>query len=157
MLAVKTSIKQNGFGVISVCDGMAYTVGMCGGEKGGYEFISTGLGGGSAASVFKLLRENLPFVKSMLKQTETQGSDAVVFRNMMQYRNTAGEPCTGPVTVVKVTEKNKKHFCTMHAKYYKHSNFTAWQILICDVEGRAAFEEGYDKELMKEQSPLFQL
>jgi hypothetical protein len=93
----------------------------------------------------------------MLKQAESQDSDTVVFDNLIQYRNKMGDIVGGNVSVVRITPENQKQNITMPVKYYKHREFTVYQCLICDGEGRGAFEEGYDRGLMLAQTPLFKL
>lgn len=154
---VRTTIQKMGFAIMSVCDGMNYTVGMCEGEKGGYEFVTIGIAAGASISVFKGVRENLVFVKSMLKQAESQDSDTVVFQNMIKYTNKEGVLVDGSVSMVRITPENQEKYITMHGKYYKHKNFTTYQCLICDAEGRGAFDEGYDRELIEAQTPLFKI
>lgn len=154
---VEATIKAKGFAAIPVIDiGLTYTVGMCKGEKNGFEFVCTGLKPEVALSTFLALHENLDFVTSMIRQAESQNSDTLVFQNLLQYKNRDGEKKLGPITIVKITEEHKENLA-MHNKYYKHWNFSGWQCLICDVDGKAAFDEGYDTVLIMMQEPLFEL
>lgn len=152
---VEAKIKENGFAVMSISDDMAYTVGMSKGAKGGVEFVCTGLGGGPSLSVFLAIRDNYDFVIDMITQAESQDSHIVVFQNILRYKASDGQSKMGPVTIVKISEENKRNNLTMHGKYYKHNNFSGWQALIPDAEGRAAFDEGYDVSLIQAQRPLF--
>lgn len=152
----KATIEKMGMAVISVCNTITYTVGMCGGEKGGYEFICTGIGNGAATSVFTQIREHLPFIKSMIKQAESQNDRIIVFRNILNCVKTNGDAFKGSITIIKITEENRKQHCTMHGKCYKHRDFTVWQCLICDSEGREAFSDGYDQNMIDVQKPLFE-